>query len=377
MLGRMRSGDDARSAGDDSPASQAALLEARSAGDASPASQAVLLEDGSAGRATKPPPRCASPRSSSHAALLEDVALDDETPAVRGAGDASPASLDALLEHDAAADGGCCCYRNERCTNHAKVLTVALVLFLSITCAQFGLALLARSNTLLVDCASMLVDSATYAGNLWAVCRSTSDPEDAARGALVTSGLSILVLAAITAWGLSGAVQDLRRRHPPDRVNAEIVLILGIFGLVFDAATLLAFRAWGHTEEDDETGIELVGTGEEHDFEDIEKTADEMNMCSAFSHVAADTIRSVTSVSLGLLIMLRPDLNGAKWDAYATLIVTATVLLGSVHLAVDWCRVARGLARARRRAEILAKLTPRRVFEESKSLDDDECGSLV
>ena len=349
---------------------------ARSAGDASPAgSQAALLEN--AGDAT-PPPRCASPRNSSQAALL------DETPAVRGAG-ASPASNAALLEdvalddetadYDAVVDGGCCCCRNERCTNHAKVLTVALVLFLSITCAQFGLALLARSNTLLVDCASMLVDSATYAGNLWAVCRSTSDPEDAARGALVTSGLSILVLVAITAWGLSGAVSDLRRRHPPDRVNAEIVLILGIFGLVFDAATLLAFRKWGGTDEDDETGIELVGTGEEHDFEDIEKTADEMNMCSAFSHVAADTIRSVTSVSLGLLIMLRPDLNGAKWDAYATLIVTATVLLGSVHLAVDWCRVARGLARARRRAEILAKLTPRRVFEESK--DSEECGSLV
>ena len=90
-------------------------------------------------------------------------------------------------------------------------------------------------------------------------------------------------------------------------------------------------------------------------------------MCSAFSHVAADTIRSVTSVSLGLLIMLRPDLNGAKWDAYATLIVTATVLLGSVHLAVDRCRARAGW-RARRRAEILAKLTPRaaRSFEESK-----------
>ena len=352
-----------------------------SAGDASPAgSQAALLED--AGDATEPltpadrvisitwpaetpsslsdcptptqtqsqTPRCASPRNSSHATLLED-----ETPA---------------------ADGGCCCCRNERCTNHAKVLTVALVLFLSITCAQFGLALLARSNTLLVDCASMLVDSATYAGNLWAVCRETNDPEDAARGALVTSGLSILVLAAITAWGLSGAVSDLRRRHPPDRVNAEIVLILGVFGLVFDAATLLAFRKWGGSDEDDEAGIELVGTGEEDDFEDVERTAEDMNMCSAYSHVAADTIRSVTSVSLGLLIMLRPDLNGAKWDAYATLIVTATVLLGSVHLAVDWCRVARGLARARRRAEILSKLTPRRrgSFEDSK---EDECDGLV
>ena len=68
----MRGDDGARSAGE-TTASKAALLEdAHSDGDASPVSQAALLEDGSA-----PPPRCASPRSSSHAALLEDVALDD------------------------------------------------------------------------------------------------------------------------------------------------------------------------------------------------------------------------------------------------------------------------------------------------------------
>jgi Co/Zn/Cd efflux system component len=269
-------------------------------------------------------------------------------------------------------DDRCCCRRRARCTNHAKVLVVALVLFLSTSCAQFGLALLARSDTLLVDCASMFVDSATYAGNLWAVCRDADDPADAAKGALITSGVSIIVLAAITTWGMAGAVRRIRQKHPPDRVNAEIVLVMGVFGLVFDAATLLAFRAWGGSEEDDdETGIELVGTGEEEDFDDVEKTADAMNMCSALSHVGADTVRSVTSVGLGLLILLRPDLNGARWDAYATLIVTATVLLGSVHLAVEWCHVARGLARSRRRAELLKKMTPRAAFEDSK--EGDEC----
>ena len=156
-------------------------------------------------------------------------------------------------------------------------------------------------------------------------------------------------------------------------MNAEIVLIVGIFCLVFYAATLLAFRAWGGTDEDEEEGIELVGTGEEHDFEDIEKTAEDMNMCSAFSHVAADTIRSVTSVSLGLLIMLRPDLNGAKWDAYATLIVTATVLLGSVHLAVDWCRRRSWLESAdgeRRSIEVGGAAE----FGTCEDSDDGECG---
>ena len=289
------------------------------------------------------------------------------------AGSPSALLVDGAYNDPPADDDRCCCRRRARCSNHAKVLVVALVLFLSISCAQFGLALLARSDTLLVDCASMFVDSATYAGNLWAVCRDTDDPADAAKGALITSGVSIIVLAAITTWGMIGAVRRIRQRHPPDRVNAEIVLVMGVFGLVFDAATLLAFRAWGGSEEEEEAGIELVGTGEEADFDDVGRTADAMNMCSALSHVGADTVRSVTSVGLGLLILLRPDLNGARWDAYATLIVTATVLLGSVHLAVEWCRVARGLARSRRRAELLKKMTPRAAFEDSKE-SDDACG---
>ena len=74
--------------------------------------------------------------------------------------------------------------------------------------------------------------------------------------------------------------------------------------------------------------------------------------------------------------MLRPDLNGAKWDAYATLIVTATgAHSGSVHLANPGLvpRAARGTAGEARAAArrglpigILAttesvKLTPRRA----------------
>ena len=184
----MRSGDDARSAGDDSPASQAALLDdARSAGDASPASQAAL-EDGSAGGATKrrparrrgPPatPRCwrtwrstTKPRRGPRRRrgrlllLLPNEALLTRQGAHR--------SIGTLPEH------------------HVRPVRPRA---------------LARSNTLLVDCASMLVDSRRTRGTSGPCVARRTIPRTP-RGRLVTSGLSILVLAAITAWGLSGAVQ--------------------------------------------------------------------------------------------------------------------------------------------------------------------------
>ena len=72
-----------------------------------------------------------------------------------------------------------------------------------------------------------------------------------------------------------------------------------------------------------------MGTGEEHDFEDIEQTAEDTNMCLAFPHVVADRIRSVTSVSPARSHAPSRS-ERAKWDARGV-VMAATVLLGSVH----------------------------------------------
>ena len=231
------------------------------------------------------------------------------------------------------------------CTGQVKILSVAIVLFLSITGAQFFFALYAHSNALLVDCASMLVDTLTYVGNLWAACRAGADDDDdggekardggeKARDTLAMSCVSIVVLYAITAWGLFGAVSALLRRDAADSLDGDVVLAFGVFGVVFDGAALFAFRYWGDDDEPPstpsdeslETGVMLQNQNSESesdsDDEDdapdvaaVGRSADEMNMCSAYSHVIADVIRSVTSIALGLAVILDPSLNGSTRDA--------------------------------------------------------------
>ena len=270
-----------------------------------------------------------------------------------------------------------CCA--ERCSGQVKTLSVVIALFSLIAFVQFFFALYAHSNALLVDCASMAVDTLTYAGSLWGAC-ATADGGGAgdggARRALATSCASIVVLYGVTAWGLAGAVRDLLARDLDDDLDAAVVLAFGVFGLVFDAAAVFAFRVFVdgddggaagesagdgedrgvmlRTWDDDDDGIGdrasgvMLRTWDRGDGGDGEapalaRSADDMNMCSAFSHVLADCIRSVTSIALGLAVLLDPRLNGARWDAYATVVISSTILLGSTALAGDWCRLACGL----------------------------------
>lgn len=282
----------------------------------------------------------------------------------------------------AVGEPGRCCIRNERvdahalreaamaerskrrCTGQVKTLVVFIVFFLTITIVQLFFALYANSNALLVDCASMLVDTLTYAGNLVTACARERPAAAAARDALATSCASILVLYGITAWGLYDAIKDLVSEDLEDDLEPGVVLAFGVFGFVLDLFAVFAFRRFGDDDaalaEDEgraeEEGLALTpvrGAPADDDGGDgmaaARKSADEMNMCSALSHVLADGIRSLTSIVLGL-VALYTHLNGSRADAYATLIVTSTVLFGSTALASDWCRVAAEVYAARRAA---------------------------
>lgn len=56
-------------------------------------------------------------------------------------------------------------------TQNGKILLVAIVLFGTITTAQFAAAFIANSLALLADCGSMLADVITYVFNFLAECR--------------------------------------------------------------------------------------------------------------------------------------------------------------------------------------------------------------
>ena len=221
---------------------------------------------------------------------------------------------------------------------NAKALIVAIILFTTITAVQFVAAIVSNSDALLVDCASMLVDAMTYVFNLHAEIKGkdkTQSLKDVARRALISSGFSIVVLYGITAWGLSDAIGTLMTRHVKDDLDPSIVLVFGILGFVFDSFTLLAFRWWGFNP--DETGdvVEVSPGGLS------KRESSLVNMCSALTHVIADSIRSLTSVLLGLVVILDRSVNGSKADGYATFVVASTILLGNMPLIRAWSKATR------------------------------------
>jgi len=255
--------------------------------------------------------------------------------------------------------GLCCCVAEKKeWPENAKALIVAICLFTLITAVQFVAAIVSNSDALLVDCASMLVDAMTYVFNLHAECKGREETQSLraiARRALVSSGFSIVVLYGITAWGLSDAIGTLAAKHVVDDLDPTIVLVFGVLGVVFDGATLAAFKAWGFNPEG--VADDSFGLGASADQQQQPLGADEnenpklcglsrresslVNMCSALTHVVADSIRSLTSILLGLVVMLDHSVNGSVADGYATLIVASTIILGNVPLCRAWARAFR------------------------------------
>jgi hypothetical protein len=64
-----------------------------------------------------------------------------------------------------------------------------------------------------------------------------------------------------------------------------------------------------------------------------------LNMCSAFLHVLADCMRSTTTLTEAVLIGWY-GFDSERTDAIASLIVSATILLGCAAAAVVWVRSA-------------------------------------
>eukprot|EP01064_Diplonema_japonicum_P039483 TRINITY_DN9909_c0_g1_i2.p1 TRINITY_DN9909_c0_g1~~TRINITY_DN9909_c0_g1_i2.p1 ORF type:complete len:304 (+),score=63.07 TRINITY_DN9909_c0_g1_i2:47-958(+) len=215
-------------------------------------------------------------------------------------------------------------------TKNARTFLLSLVLFSTITMAQTVGALLANSMALLADCASMALDAVTYAVNLFAECKEETNLQLARRNQLISSGLSFLALTGITSFffyqGLHAViVKDWEGSDGGDDVNAWIVLAFATAGILFDLISLTPYILYGCPclkKKSDEEG------------ENVEM-AEQMNLCSALMHVAADLLRSTTTMVESILI-LQYGINGEEADSYATVIVSGTILLGAVKPVCDW-----------------------------------------
>ncbi|KAJ1455163.1 hypothetical protein M885DRAFT_617317 [Pelagophyceae sp. CCMP2097] len=208
---------------------------------------------------------------------------------------------------------------------HKRALVVSIVCFGSITIAQFVASFFAHSDALRVDCASMFVDVCTYIANYIG-----ESPECAVRGRraasmsprrreLAASAFSLAVLYAVTVAGLVSALLELAdaKRHAPaqDKVDPKIILAFGILGMTLDVVSLCAFFR------------ESVCSGDGRGS---------ANVFSALAHILADSLRSLatTAEALGILYFgSAPE----KTDAWTTLVVSATIVVGSCGAMRLWC----------------------------------------
>jgi len=201
----------------------------------------------------------------------------------------------------------------QRClTNRQRGIVVTMVLFATITSAQFGAAIVANSLALMGDCGSMLVDTFSYAANLWAECVESKNKE---RNQLIATFVSIIVLIGITGFVIYDSINILTSEgEDGDDVNAYIVFGFALGGLLFDMIGLLAL---GEGKKEKSTG------------------AADLNLHSAGMHVLADLMRSTTTLVESILIWIG-QVDSATTDATAALIVSALILIPCAEMIREW-----------------------------------------
>lgn len=200
-----------------------------------------------------------------------------------------------------------------RCSGNMRVLALTALLFMIITVAQTAGAIISNSAALLADCISMAVDSGTYFLNMLA---------ESQRGKyrhrwlqLIIPAISLSLLIYFTLDVMRESLEELEccSENEDADVNPYIVFVFALWGIIFDSASLLAFmrnqrKSGGHA------GV---------------------NMVAAFTHVAADFARSITTF-VESIFLFAFDWNGVVVDAWSCIIVSITILFGAAYAFHEW-----------------------------------------
>ena len=253
--------------------------------------------------------------------------------------------------------------RRACCADNVRALWLLLALNSGYTALQTFGAVLANSLSLLSDTGTMYVDSVTYLINLFAEYQKVRQGknETSMRYEVGATVFSIVSLLGVTAYTMDDAVKRLVSAAEREQVSAPIMLGFGLCNLLLDISMIssIAFRrrcscaalcccgggrsgvaslvasqvsqldggeadggggggGGGGAPYLDGGGVELVDA----------KT--ELNLCSAFAHVVADTLRSLTDIAVALLIMRGAD--AVRADAVGGLVISLIILGVIVYL---------------------------------------------
>lgn len=211
--------------------------------------------------------------------------------------------------------------------SNVRALVVLFLFNTSFAVAQVVAATAANSLSMYGDSATMLLDSLTYTLNIYAECHKSTSVAASLRLELIATTFSILTLLGVTVFLMWDAAARLESVNRGQGVQADIMLEFSVANLVVDVVACVVFlsRITGERQEKEEMRARMERGGEEYE-------ATGLNMCSAFIHLLADTLRTITVLTSSILVEEVEEVNSFKADAISSLIVSTTILIVTFFL---------------------------------------------
>ncbi|GBG34834.1 Hypothetical Protein FCC1311_110562 [Hondaea fermentalgiana] len=215
-----------------------------------------------------------------------------------------------------------------------KLLALELVLFGCFAAAQLAMSLAGDSLSLLGDAACMVVDTATYGMNLVAEnCKRRGIRERTRfRLEFYIPLVSVAGLVATSIYIIDQAVEVISAQIPSGPTDDKVMLIFSSVNLGIDALSVFCFvRIKGFL------GFETVdrgggGGGDDEKTKGGKAEQSNTNMCSAYTHVLADTMRSVAVIVAAVVSMSVSGVDGGLADAWAAVVVAAIIFATLIPL---------------------------------------------
>ncbi len=197
---------------------------------------------------------------------------------------------------------------------------------------------------MLGDSATMFVDAFTYMFNLYAEREKGAalkpSPLQKAKLELIPPTISVVALISVTTYVSAEAIRTIHEYNvgpedtdPSDDANTTYMLIFSSINLLIDFLNMGCFasasRLFGYDlkphcsdcpdQNNCDCEDEPQGSGDE-------KEDGNMNMCSAYTHVFADTLRSL-AVMIAALLSVFAGYDGDLVDAVAALVVSVIIVV--------------------------------------------------
>lgn len=265
----------------------------------------------------------------------------------------------------------------EQGVSNGFVLGVAFYSFLGFTVVQTGYAIKARSSAMLADSEAMFVDAGTYLFNMLAEKlkdREYTETELALplnvrlHGRklqrlyleLVPPLISVVTLLVVTFTTLRTSIVKLLSDEQVEDPNLSIMLFFSALNLVLDAVNVSCFAQANQAiltpmnfdkelPANEKTPLKesatILSETQVSTLVDEDELSDDglinLNMCSAWTHVFADTLRSVAVLIAAGIAYVSEFITAGEADAYAALVVSFIILLSCGPLIQGLCYTAR------------------------------------